>query len=51
MLISLAAQHNFIRGWVGSLANWQYPFCQILSQQQHFTYTIHSKHKWHWWIL
>jgi len=48
MCMSLAAHHNFIRGWVGYLANWQNPFCHILSQQQHFTYTINSKHKWHW---
>jgi len=48
MCISLAAHHNFIRGWpVGYLANWQNPFCHILLQQQHFTYTINSK-KWHW---
>jgi len=28
----------------GHPANWQTPFCQILSQQQQFSY---RRHKWH----
>jgi len=39
---SLAAHHNFIRGWVGYLANWQNPFCQILSRT---TATLHLHNK------
>jgi len=38
MCISLATHHTFKGD--GYLANWQNPFCQILSQQQQFTYTI-----------